>query len=271
LAEVAHRIGGGRYDELSLIIGGSWPQQGALARNLCRVVGRLGLEDYVPPLVALLGSRDEGVRVAAAHALGRIGGDHEGVGALCFALADEEAAVRAAACRSLGESGSAQGFQPLLGATTDPVPLVRSAAVQALVLMDNPVALARLREIVLDDGTTSVVVHAIAGLGASRQEQDLTLLMSLCLSQDYEVIKAAARALTRYSAHRATAALLGLIGHPRWDVRWAAAEVLSMRGDPTALLPLKAARLEETDALVGGLLEQAIERLGRIAGAGPVT
>src|SRR5690606_7724798 len=208
-----------------------------------------------------LGSSDVGVRVAAAHALGSISDDHEGVSALCFALADEDPQVRAATCRSLGQLQDAQSVHPLLAATSDPVALVRAAAVQALVAIDNPISLARMREIILDDSSTNVVVHAIAGLGHSNQNQDLSLLMSLCASRDHEVIKAAARALKLYSAHRATAALLGLLSHERWDVRWAAAEVLTERGDVTALQPLERARKLEHDALVRQILGQAIDRL----------
>jgi HEAT repeat protein len=95
LADVAARGGGGRHDDLLLLIGGAWPQQGTLATNLCRVVGRLGLVEFVPPLVSMLGSRDVPVRVAAAHALGNIPGEHEGLGALSFALADEESQAAA--------------------------------------------------------------------------------------------------------------------------------------------------------------------------------
>jgi HEAT repeat protein len=265
LAEIAQRQAalrpGGDHDELMLLIGGSWPQTGASARNLCRVVGRLGLVAFVPPLVSMLGSNDVGVRVAAALALGNIAGEHEGVSALCFSLADEDPQVRAAACRSLGQLRAAESVHPLMGATADPVALVRAAAVQALVAIDNPIALGRMREIILDDSSTNVVVHAIAALGRSTQDQDLNLLMNLSRSDDHEVVKAAARALKAYKAHRATAALLGLLAHERWDVRWAAAEVLSERGDATALGPLEHSRTFEQDALVRQILGQAIERL----------
>jgi HEAT repeat protein len=267
LAEVTARVGGGRLDELSLIIGDSWPHEGALARNLCRVAGKLRALDYVPPLVSMIGSSDPVVRSAAAHALGHIPGDHEGVGALCFALADEEQGVRAAACRSLGLLRSPPSCQPLLSATADPSQLVRAAAAQALVAIDNPVSLARMREIVLDDPSPTVVVQAIAGLGSSGLDQDLNLLMSLCSSEDHEVVKAAARALTRHRAHRATAALLGLLSHDRWDVRWAAAEVLAVRGDPTASRSLERAREVETDALVREVLDRAVEALATAEGS----
>jgi len=243
---------------------------GARARNLCRVLGALGRGGdtrYVPPLVALLGAAEPLVRVAAARALGHIGGEHEGITALCMALQDSDAAVRAAACRSLGQVGAGAAIQALLGATTDDSAQVRAAAVQALVSLDNPVALARLREVVLADASPSVVIPAIAGLGRSGADLDLTLLMSLCGSTDHEVAKAAARGLVRFSAHRATAAVLGLLAHERWDVRWAAAEVLAERGDLTALAPLRRVQALEHDPLVRQVLAGAVARLEGLAAA----
>jgi HEAT repeat protein len=213
----------------------------------------------------MLGSSDVRVRVAAALALGQIEGDHEGVGALSFALADEDAQVRAAASRSLGTLGAARSVQPLLSATADPSALVRAAAVQALVAIENSIALPRFRDLIQDDPSPNVVVHAIAGLGVSGADRDLSLLMSLCTSADHEVVKAAARALSGFNAHRATAALLGLLAHERWDVRWAAAEVLARRGDRTALHPLRAAHEVEADGLVAEVLERAIDALERDA------
>ena len=231
LADILVRVGGARHDDLTLMIGASWPQRGPLARHLCLVAGRLGTAEFVPQLVMLLGSSDVSVRVASANALGDVPGEHEGVSALSFALADEEPQVRAAACRSLGLLQPPQAYQSLLGATSDPSPLVRTAAVQALVQLDNPIGLTRLRAVIAEDPVPSVVVQAIVGLGASRLEQDLSMLMSLCTSEDHEVVKAAARALAGYPAHRATAALLGLMDHPRWDIRRTAAEVIARRGD----------------------------------------
>ena len=91
--------------------------------------------------------------------------------------------------------------------------------------------------------------------------------MSLCSAKDHEVVKAAARSLRSFSAHRATAALLGLLDHERWDVRWAAAEVLAARGDVTALGPLRTALENEQDGLVRQVVEQAVSRLEDLTGA----
>ena len=261
LANVLMRIAPGRYEDLDLIVGAAWPQAGTVAQNLCRVVGKLQAAKYVLQLVAVLGSPDVGVRVAAAVALGQLPGEHEGISALSLCLADEEPQVRAAACRSLGTLRAAAACQSLLGATSDPSALVRAAAVAALVSLDNPVTLARMRAIIAEDPVPTVVVQAIAGLGNSALDQDLTMLMSLCMSEDHEVVKAAARALESFDAHRATAALLGLLEHERWDVRWAAAEVLGRRRDMTAAAPLRQLSLREPDATVRQAIGAAIDRL----------
>ncbi len=252
------------------LLRGAGAATGTAACNLCRVVGALGRGGdplFVPPLVAMLGAPDPLVRVAAARALGQIVGEHEGVTALTMALGDADPGVRASACRSLGKLGAASACQALLAVTTDDSAQVRAAAVQALVSLDNPVGLARLREIVLADSAAIVIIPAIAGLGRAGGDLDLTLLMSLCGSSDHEVAKAAARGLVRFPAHRATAAVLGLLAHDRWDVRWAAAEVLAERGDLTALEPLRRVQRQETDPLVRQVVASAVARLEGLAAA----
>ncbi|MCY0986039.1 HEAT repeat domain-containing protein [Nannocystis sp. ILAH1] len=237
---------------------------GALVRNLCRAFGLLGRGGdvgFVGPLIARLGDRDVGVRLLAARALGQIGGEHEGAAALALALQDEDAGVRAAACRSLGQLGAAESVPALLTASRDSSSSVRAAAVQALVGLDNPIALARLREVVLADHAPAVVIQAIAGLSRSGTDQDLVMLMSLCRAPDHEIVKAAARGLAGCRGHRATAAVLGLLEHPRWDVRWAAAEALGERGDPTALPPLRRVHAVEPDPLVRKVLAGAVARI----------
>lgn len=244
---------------------------GPLARNLCRVFGLLGRDGdlaFVPLLIARLGDPDPGVRLLAARALGQITGEHEGTAALILALHDDDPGVRAAACRGLGQLGAAEAAPALLVASRDVHPSVRAAAVQALVTLDNPIALARLREVVLADAAPVVVIQAIAGLSRSGSDQDLVLLMSLTRAHDHEIVKAAARGLARRSAHRATAAVLGLLEHPRWDVRWAAAEALAERGDPTALAPLRRVHAVEPDPLVRQVLAAATQRLEQVGNPG---
>lgn len=236
-----------------------WPDAGPFASNLCRVVRQLQLRAYIPSLVALMSSTDAEVRLAAAQGLGSLHGTLEGAAVLRVALADEDARVRAAACRSLGSLDAVEGCAALLSATRDENPQVRTAAVQALVAIDNSVSLPRMREIVMEDASPSVVAYAVTGLACSGREEDLSLLMSLCGAEDDEVVKAAARALGHYAVHRATAALIGLLSHSRWDVRRAAAQSLAQRADHTALVPLQRVRELEADHLVKQALSAAVE------------
>ena len=143
------------------------------------------------------------MRVAAAVALGRLPGEHEGADALAFALADEEPRVRAAACRALGQLAPPQATSALLSATNDRAQQVRAAAVAALVALDNPVALARLRAIVAEDPAPAVVVHAIAGhrsLGARSGPHDADEPEPLRRSRGGEGRRARARGLRRRTA-----------------------------------------------------------------------
>lgn len=270
-AEVALRAVGPRLAQVTPYMSFGERPSGALARNACRVLGLLGRAGdvaFVPPLIARLGDRDVAVRLIAARALGQIAGDHEGVAALCLSLSDVDPGVRAAACRSLGQLGAGAAADALLAASRDPSAGVRAAAVRALVELDNPVALPRLREVVLSDPAPAVVIQAIAGLGRSGVEQDVAVLMNLCLVADHEVVKAAIRGLGRCREHRATAAVLGLLSHDRWDVRWAAAEALAERGDATALGPLRRVHAVEPDPLVRQVLAGAAQRLVERAGEG---
>jgi HEAT repeat protein len=271
-AAVAGRALGSRYARVaSHVPEGSG---GALQRNICRAFGLLGRGGdvgFVAPLIARLGDRDAGVRLLAARALGQIPGEHEGAAALALALQDDDAGVRAAACRSLSQLGAAESVPALLTASRDASSSVRAAAVQALVGLDNPIALARLREVVLADSAPAVVIQAIAGISRSGTDQDLVMLMSLCRAADHEIVKAAARGLSSCRGHRATAAVLGLLEHPRWDVRWAAAEALGERGDATALPPLRRIHAVEPDALVRKVLAAAIARLEAHAAAEAAT
>ena len=239
---------------------------GAIARNICRIIGRTGDASAVDILDEVLAGSDVEARVAAAVAMGRLPRTARSEEILCLALADEDPQARAAACRSLGQLGLRGAEDSLVAATGDPAAFVRAAAVQSLVLLGSPSCLGRLRDLIMDDESPSVVVHAIEGLGKLHEADDLMLLMNLCASKDVEVTKAAARALVGFHTHRATAALLGLLSHERWDVRWVAAEALTERADPTALESLRLAAQREEDPLVQETLTSAAERLAAQGG-----
>lgn len=263
-AAVAGRALGRRLALVAPYLPEGTDARGALARNLCRVyglLGRAGDHAFVAPLVARLGDPDPGLRLVAARALGQIPGAHAGVAALEQALRDDDPAVRAAGCRSLGQLGAPESVPALLAASRDASALVRATAVQALVQQNSPLALPRLREVAQVDPSPAVIMQAIDGLSRSQADEDLVLLMTLTRAPDHEIVKAAARGLSRCQSHRATAAVIGLLDHARWDVRWAAAEALAERGDPTALGPMRRQQAVEPDPLVRQVLASATAKL----------
>jgi hypothetical protein len=91
--------------------------------------------------------------------------------------------------------------------------------------------------------------------------------MSLCAPPTTRSPRPPRAAWSASRAHRATAAVLGLLDHERWDVRWAAAEVLAERGDLTALAPLRRVQAVEHDPLVRQVLGRRRRRLEGLAAA----
>lgn len=167
------------------------------------------------------------VRAAGVRAMGRLGGPDAGA-LLRPALHDEDASVRLAAVEAVGESGA-----------TD-----RARDVEALVR--HP------------DGALAVAaVRALARLGAAGPG----VLREAAGHPDAEVVKAALSAGA--VSEEGVALALALLGHPRWDVRAAAARVLGDSGGPEHLDAARGALEAEADALARQTLSDAVERLSR--------
>lgn len=96
-------------------------------------------------IAALNDPQNVDVRVAAAEALGQLGGQRA-VESLIGALCDPEARVRSAAALALGECGDAAAAQPLQRLMDDPDEDVRSAAVQAIIRLAGTGTDRRARE-----------------------------------------------------------------------------------------------------------------------------
>jgi hypothetical protein len=95
------------------------------------VLGRIGSEKAVKPLLTTLIDGDWIVRQSAAAALGEIGSE-KAVEPLLAALRDEDRFVRRCAARALGEIGSEKAVEPLLVALRDKYRFVRRSAAEAL-------------------------------------------------------------------------------------------------------------------------------------------
>jgi ubiquinone biosynthesis protein UbiJ len=96
-----------------------------------RALGRVGDAQAVPALLEALRGSDVRVRGAAARALGQVG-DAQVVPALIEALRDTFRYVRRAAAEALGQVGDAQVVPALIEALRDTFRYVRQAAARAL-------------------------------------------------------------------------------------------------------------------------------------------
>ena len=101
----------------------------------------------VPDLLRLAGDSGAAVRYRAARAIGRVGLP-EGGPALVAALADPEPEIRAIAAFGLGLLGNPAAAEPLIAALQDPSPLVQARAADALGRLPAPAAADAVRAMV---------------------------------------------------------------------------------------------------------------------------
>jgi HEAT repeat protein len=228
--------------------------------HLCRILSAIGRGEDRPLLLAALRNESAELRRAAAEALPGLGPDPESMAALLFALPDETAAVRAAAARALGVLGNPQAVEALVGASQDREAQVRAAAVRSLGQIGDARALDTLRTLATGDHG-AVAAHAMEALRRLGVPADDEVLLGGLAHPDSEVVKAALRGLARRPSSEAFAGVVSALAHPRWDVRKLAVESLVKRGETRARGPLMARRAVESDALVLGEIEHALEQL----------
>lgn len=237
---------------------------GPLARNICRVIGKVGDPDAEDFLGQVLGCADVEARIAAIVALGRVKVQSKTESLLRLALADENPQARAAACRSLARLGLCRAEAGLLVATEDVSAFVRAAAVQSLVKLDCQSARSRLIEMIDQSDSPAVVAYAIEGLGRWGHAQDEARLIALARDAELEIAKAAIRGLEHYSSDQASHAICALLEHERWDVRWVCAESLKERKDPSTVSAIEKSLRQEQDPLVYETLSGALTACGAL-------
>ncbi|MGB2727119.1 MAG: HEAT repeat domain-containing protein [Halobacteriota archaeon] len=100
-------------------------------RGAAEALGKIGDKKAVEPLITTLKTEDEYLRERAAEALGEIG-DKKAVEPLINALKDEDESVRSSATEALGQIGDARAVEPLIDALKDEDWYVRCNAAEAL-------------------------------------------------------------------------------------------------------------------------------------------
>lgn len=180
-----------------------------------------------------LASREAGLRVNAATALGRIA-DTRSVDALGRALNDRNALVRQSAVRALGRIGDEDAARALLKALRDPNIAVRAYAIRALGDSGQTVAVAALEQVLLsksDEPNAPLRAEAAKALETTGSFGVSALVNGLG-SDDPTVRFYSARALGGIGNPSAAPALVGLFDDASPIVAAEAASAVGQLGEP---------------------------------------
>lgn len=184
---------------------------------------------------------------------------HETLSVLRASLMDESTLVRRAAARTIAHLAPADAETLLGRALIDTDASVLALACTAAGEVGSTASLARLKELTRH-ADASVVLSAIEALALLGRLPD-DLLMWAAMHGDEEVLKLAfSLGADRPLLHGKA---LSALSHPRWDVRVAAARLLSVAAGREAVAPLLDAVARETDAVARQLLSDAADALTR--------
>jgi HEAT repeat protein len=182
--------------------------QGAMGRFLQRFSDEFK-QPSVPPftvvdpsvfdgLAALLGDKERSLRVAAAHAIGILGGD-EVSDALVRSLQDPESSVRGAAVTSLAKVGTSEQGKALIPLLADESSEVRNRAIEAIGVLQVPEAGPALRELYDAHTRRTLATRALAAMARSGDPRQVDLYRELLVSGDLERRRLAVEGLARIS------------------------------------------------------------------------
>jgi HEAT repeat protein len=197
------------------------------------VLGKVGDERCIPPLLDLLGDGDAGVRTEAARALGLLRAT-PAVGRLMDAFKDFDAQVQIAAARALGQIGSPTCLETLVRGLEHASPELGSAIAWALgqIRWDDP---ERLIDVLFQGADRSSRLGALAALGQVQHEAGTELVRSMLSDADEEVVCEAVRILGVTQDRASVGDLLKLLHGPSEAARLAVLDALCRLRDPAAL------------------------------------
>jgi HEAT repeat protein/beta-lactamase regulating signal transducer with metallopeptidase domain len=158
------------------------------------------------------------------------GEDTTVVNALIARLKDENAGVRRAAARSLGQLGDLRAVQPLIAVLADSDAEVRSAAVDALADLEDPRAIGPIVAL-LKDPVAEVKHNALSALSNWEQGVPSAPVAALLDDPDPDVRHEAVNLLDHLHARSAGSAIARLVHDPSADVRSAVVEALGNLGE----------------------------------------
>ena len=160
-----------------------------------RAIGRLGIRDAVPALVASLRDARAEIRVVAAAALWRLP-DPAAVAPLLEVLSDSDAAVRQWAAVALGVIADRRATTPLLGLLDDASGEVRTDVLRSLARIADPAARERLKGFATEGRRPRAErLEAVNAIVALEGAQTIEALVDLLNARDPQIRARAARGL----------------------------------------------------------------------------
>lgn len=152
------------------------------------------------------------------------------VNALIARLKDENAGVRGAAARSLGQLGDRRAVQPLIAVLADSDAEARSAAIDALANLEDPRAIGPIAGL-LKDPVPDVKRNALSALSHWEQGVPTAPVVALLDDPDADVRHEAVHLLDHLHARSTGGAIARLIRDPSSNVRSAVVQALGSLGE----------------------------------------
>lgn len=227
---------------------------GSLRPVCLQLLGAVGRDEDIALVDNAVRHSDPDVRTGALDAAASFGQrfPHD---TLVFALADERAAVRAAAARALGEHHRPETVLPLIAATRDRSSTVALAALRALGTAGDERAIPVLTAALESDEAPNAIA-ALQSLFVLRPDNLEDAVRSGLAHRDPEVVREAIDVTLRLPASAARALLVPALAHTSWNVRRAAAESLTNRALDVPKSVVANALRNETEPLVRDELER---------------
>ncbi|RFU45071.1 HEAT repeat domain-containing protein [Paraburkholderia sp. DHOC27] len=200
-----------------------------------RVLAAWEQEEIVEALCGALLDADSDVRAAAAQSLSELKDPASGA-VLRRWVERPEPFVRTAVLRALRELRFADAFDPALHALTDVTPSVRLEAVSVLGWLKDARALAPLAALATGDAETEVRRTAVGALGFApvTHEGATAALLGALRDPAWQVREEAATTLGKLRAPAARDPLVTTLDDDYWQVRLRAVRALGQLGDISA-------------------------------------
>jgi len=226
--------------------------------SAARALEKIRSEKAVEPLIQCLGDEDWSVR-DSAEALGKIGSEKV-VDALIYCLGDKDSEARYLAAEALGNIGSEKAVEPLIKRLGDQNWRGRYSAAEALGKIGSEKVVELLIKC-LGDEDWDIRYLAAEALGKIGSEKVVELLIKRLGDEDSDIRYLAAKALRKIGSEKAVEPLIQCLGDKKSRVRDSAAEALRKIGLEIAV-ELFIKRLDNKNSYVRYLAAEALGNIG---------